>query len=151
MKIKKEVEMSLDFNELKDKLFKTTFTAAGIDYTVVKIIEEKQAVLLFTPKKGFSAYHNSFAPTAEVYFSDNKMNVFCKLEKPVRFFKILWCVSCIIFLLVGVFGLIKGHGFIPEILLAPVGFGLFGYLLFKIGFYFSVRSFLKNLYEELGE
>lgn len=151
MKIRKEVEISLDFNELKDKLFKTTFTAAGIDYTVVKIIEEKQAVLLFTPKKGFSAYHNSFAPTAEVYFSDNKMTVFCKLDKPVRFFKILWCVLSLIVLLGEVVGLINGQGFIPEILLAPVGFGLYGYLLFKIGFYFSARSFLKNLYEALGE
>lgn len=76
------------------------------------------------------------------------MNVFCRLDKPVRFFKILWCIFSSIFLLAEIIGLIKGQGFIAEILLVPVGF--YGYLLFKIGFYISTRSFLKNLYGELG-
>lgn len=150
MKIKREVEISLDLNELKDKLFKSTFTAAGIDYNVVKIIEEDKAVLFFAPKKEISLYYNSFVPTSEVYFTDNKMHVFCRLDKHVRVFKILWYLFCSIILFTGVVALIHGAGFAVELFLIPLGLGLFVCLLIKIGFYFSVRSFLKNLYEELG-
>lgn len=150
MNFERKVEIDLNLEDLKSKLFKGTFTACGLDYTVAKIIEENQAVLLFAPKKEFSMYYNSFAPTVKVYYKDKKLNIFGEFAKSVKIVRIVMYAFCFLIVLSGLAEMYTGGGLAPEMFLIPAGMGLFMYIMTKAGFYFSVKSFLKNLYEELG-
>lgn len=149
MKFEREVEIDLNLEDLKSKLFKGTFTACGVDYTVVKIIEENQAVLLFAPKKEMSMVYNSFAPTVKAYYKDKKLNIFGELAKSVKIVRIVMYAFCFLIVLSGLAEMCTGGGLASEMFLIPVGMGLFMYIMTKVGFYFSVRSFLRRLYEEL--
>lgn len=149
MKIVKDIVVNQYNDDLEEKLLNMKITAGGLDYSVEKISGGGRNAVLFTPKKEWSMYYNSFAPTVEVVINNSKLILTCYLAKIIRIMMIAFFAFVFIFIVAGVFVSLKGRDFVPGLFLIPIGMSVFMFLLTKIGFFLSVKSFIKNFQEKL--